>query len=326
MVPFSARRPRPRCPVLPTSGRSRFGVRPRLTPSPFSAGRSFVRRSAGSICGFRGRRPCGFTLAPAVTQPRGSSSPGHGSGSGHAPPPISSRGVPLPSRTTPQPGRDLGHHRPSRRRSWGSALRSIAPAPRGSARLRAATCPPAVSRPPAARSFSPGPGSRARPSSSCLGHSPTLRSLICRAPPAACVRRGSWAFSSRASRTTPSGSSLLRDRRGRDCPGLLVLSQVFGCRSTRHTREPVRSDPRRLHEPPASVGRFRPRSAHGLGARVVWRTCPTIGDGSSFRSCVGATSFVWRLCARPGRALRPVSRRPFSGQGDERLADPDTAS
>jgi hypothetical protein len=80
--------------------------------------------------------------------------------------------------------------------------------PRVSARLHAATCPPTVSRPPAARSFSPGPGSHARPS--CLGHSPTLRSLICRAPPAACVRRGSWAFSSRASRTTPSGSSLLR--------------------------------------------------------------------------------------------------------------------
>jgi hypothetical protein len=80
--------------------------------------------------------------------------------------------------------------------------------PRVSARLHAATCPPTVSRPPAARSFSPGPGFHARPS--CLGHSPTLRSLICRAPPAACVRRGSWAFSSRASRTTPSGSSLLR--------------------------------------------------------------------------------------------------------------------
>jgi len=104
---------------------------------------------------------------------RGSSSHGHGSGSGHAPPPISSRGVPLPSRTTPRPGRN-SRHRKSRRRSWGSALRSVAPA-RERRHVSAPTCPPAVFRPPAARSFSPGPGSRARPS--CLGHSPTLRSL-----------------------------------------------------------------------------------------------------------------------------------------------------
>jgi hypothetical protein len=87
---------------------------------------------------------------------------------------------------------------------------------------------------------------------------------IRRAPPAARVRRGSWAFSSRASRTTPSGSSLLRHRRGRDCPGLFVLSQVFGCQSTRHNRLTGAGKAAPVAGPSASVGRFRPRSARGL--------------------------------------------------------------
>jgi len=196
---------------------------------------------------------------------RGSSSHGHGSGSGHAPPPISSRGVPLPSRTTPRPGRN-SRHRKSRRRSWGSALRSVAPA-RERRHVSAPTCPPAVFRPPAARSFSPGPGSRARPS--CLGHSPTLRSLS--------VARRRPLASAAAPGLSPRGRAVPRRPvlpffdTGVAVTALGFLSSLRSSGASRHgtTGLPVRVKPHRSPGRPPLWAASGPGPLVGFVARVV---------------------------------------------------------
>jgi hypothetical protein len=171
--------------------------------------------------------------------------------------------------------------RKSRRRSWGSALRSVAPA-RERRHVSAPTCPPAVFRPPAARSFSPGPGSRARPS--CLGHSPKLRSLsVARRRPLASAAAPGLSARGRA---VPRRQGPPFFDAGVAVTALGFLSSLRSSGASRHgtTGLPVRfyrTDRRavRLCGPlPAPVRSWA--SSRELFSRRV----RTIGDVSSFRS------------------------------------------
>jgi hypothetical protein len=80
-----------------------------------------------------------------------------------------------------------------------------------------------------------------------------------------------------------------RRRGGRDCPGLRVLSQVFGCPSTGQTRPPPREpDPLSASRAACPCGTpSRPRSARGL----QWR-------GDDWDVPDGRATFVMWPCVR----------------------------
>jgi hypothetical protein len=143
----------PRCPVLPASGRSRYGV---SDPSRHRTRRTRRRRNGagksptGTVAA-RAFRPCGFPPAPAPHGPTSlrrrraaphSRAPAR---SGHAPPVSSPGGVPLPVRAIARPGR--GPHAVAPAALLGFDPSRCCSRPRVSGRLRPSD-PPAVSPAP----------------------------------------------------------------------------------------------------------------------------------------------------------------------------------